>query len=215
MTVKQQAYVLIGDLVASREEPARADLHRTLTAALAAVNDRHDADLRITVGDEFQGTLPTLGAATRAALDLRLALLPGHDIRHGIGHGATTVLDADAGIEDGPGWWAARAAIEEAERLAGRAATRAARTSYRAADGAEGAADDAVRAALLGRDELVGRLDERGLSVLRGMLSGSNQRQIAADTGVSASAISQRIRNDGLGVIVAMTQALERVEGAR
>jgi len=51
--------------------------------------------------------------------------------------------------------------------------------------------------------------------VLRGMLSGSNQRQIAADTGVSASAISQRIRNDGLGVIVAMTQALERVEGAR
>lgn len=204
--------VLIGDLVASRRAPLRQRLHGRLAEALAEVNERWAADLRITVGDEYQGTLPSLGAATSAALMVRLALLPEADIRHGIGCGATAVLDPDRGIEDGPGWWAARSAIKEAEELAGRAATRSARTSYRAAEGAPApavVAQDAVRAALLGRDELVGRLDERSLVVLRGLLTGRSQRQIAEEAGVSPSAVSQRVRHDGLGVVVSMTQWLE------
>ena len=41
--------------------------------------------------------------------------------------------------------------------------------------------------------------------VAEGLLDGRTQREIAADEGVSASAISQRVRRDGLGVIVTMS----------
>ncbi len=47
-----------------------------------------------TVGDEFQGSYPTVGAAIDAALSLRLAVAPGIDVRFGIGWGAVTMLDA-------------------------------------------------------------------------------------------------------------------------
>ncbi|WP_134765914.1 SatD family protein [Nocardioides sp. 1609] len=199
--------VVIGDVVGSRAAADRPGLHRALGAAVAAVNGRRGTDLRITVGDEYQGTVPSLGVATAVALDLRVTLLPAHDVRHGIGRGPTAVLDPAAGIEDGPGWWAARAAIEAVSGRASRAATRGARTAYRSADVEEPAG--AVEAALLARDELVGRLDERSLSVLRGLLDGRTQRELATEQGVSASAVSQRVRRDGIGVVLAMSEWLE------
>ncbi len=94
----------------------------------------------MTVGDEFQGAYTTLGAAVEAALHLRLLLLPAVDTRIGLGRGAVTILDRERGIEDGPAWWAARAAIEEVEQAAGRPATRHLRTAYRvSAEGPRGA----------------------------------------------------------------------------
>ena len=127
--------VLIGDVVGSRGTTDRQALHDALEAALAAVDAAVPpvTGLRVTVGDEFQGTYATLGEAVDAALRVRLALLPEVDTRFGLGRGEVTVLDARRGIEDGPGWWAARAAIEDVEEVAGRAATRLARTAYRAA----------------------------------------------------------------------------------
>ncbi|WP_148613016.1 SatD family protein [Nocardioides rubriscoriae] len=202
--------VVIGDLVGSRVVADRAGLHHVLAGALSAVNDRWGTDLRITVGDEFQGTVPSLGAATSITLALRLALLPDHDLRCGIGRGATAVLDATSGIEDGPGWWAARAAIEAVEALADRPATRGARTAYRSTDVTEPVG--ALDAALLARDELVGRLSSRSSSVLRGLLSGRTQREVAADEQVSESAVSQRVRRDGIGVVVTMSEWLESLE---
>ncbi|ETZ44439.1 hypothetical protein L837_3561 [Mycobacterium avium MAV_061107_1842] len=44
---------------------------------------------------------------------MRLLLAPEIDVRFGLGWGAVTVLDAAAGIQDGPGWWTARAAIQQ------------------------------------------------------------------------------------------------------
>ena len=206
--LKRPAYVLIiGDVVGSREVSDRGALHQSLSAALAEVNARWGTDLRLTVGDEYQGTVPTLGAALAIALHLRLALLPTYDVRHGIARGETAVLDAEAQIEDGPGWWAARDAIDEAEARADRAATRSSRTAYRSCDTTEQVG--AVEAALLARDELVGRLDPRALSVLRGVMSGRTQRELAEEEDVSASAISQRIRRDGIGVIVTMSEWME------
>lgn len=206
--VKQPpSVVVIGDVVRSRTAADRPALHTSVSAALAVVNDRWGTDLRITVGDEYQGTVPSVGAATMVVLTLRLALLPAHDVRHGIGRGPTAVLDPGAGIEDGPGWWAAREAIDEVKQRAGRAATRSARTAYRSADPTE--PTGALAAALLARDELVGRLDDRSLSVLRGLMAGRTQRMLAADEGVSASAISQRVRHDGLGVVMTMSEWLE------
>ncbi len=207
--VKDLASVtVIGDLVGSRKAADRGGLHAVLRRALVEINERYGVGARITVGDEYQGTFASLGDALRATLDLRLALLPDADLRHGVGRGDVTVLDAANGLEDGPGWWAARDAIEEVTREASRAATRRLRTAYRPAPDAGGPDPAAVNAALLGRDELVGRLSERSLSVLRGLLSGRTQREIAEAEGVSPSAVSQRVRHDGVGVIVAVTQRL-------
>lgn len=97
--------VMIGDVVSSRAAEDRRALHQDLMGALAVVNASRGTDLRITVGDEFQGTVASVGEATAISLALRLALLPAHDLRHGIGRGPTAVLDRGSGIEDGPGWW--------------------------------------------------------------------------------------------------------------
>jgi hypothetical protein len=209
--MKVRPVVVIGDVVASRSAPDRRALHDRLSSVLVAVNDRWRSDLRITVGDEYQGTLPTLGAATAVVLVLRVALLPEHDLRHGIARGATRVLDPASGVQDGPGWWAARSAIEAVHDLAAQPATRGARTAYGAADDVD-EPTGAVQAALLARDELVGRLDERSLSVLRGLLDGRTQREIAAGLGVSESAVSQRVRRDGIGVVLQMSAWLEGLE---
>ncbi len=127
--------LLIGDLVGSRDASNRRALHRAVEKSLGSVNAAVPAvtELRVTVGDEFQGAYTTLGAAIEAALRVRLELLPAADVRVGIGRGPVQLLDAERGIEDGPGWWAARAAIEAVEEAAGRAATRHLRTAYRPA----------------------------------------------------------------------------------
>lgn len=207
----KQVATVIGDLVGSRGSGDRTRLHRELAAALDDVN-RRLAPVRplwITAGDEYQGTFATVGEAVQASLLVRLRLWPGHDVRHGIGWGATTVLDAAAGIEDGPGWWAARAAIEAAEHAASTPAQRWLRTAYAVADDAVGAADPGlVNAGLLLRDERVSGLSERSVSVLRGLLSHEIQRDIAQALGISASAVSQRVRADGLAAIAAAHHAL-------
>src|ERR1700756_3653256 len=113
---------LIGDVVGSRRATDRSELHRGVTRGARRVAAGAIDPPAFTVGDEFQGSYPSVGAAIDAALSLRFAVAPDIDIRFGIGWGAVTVLDADAGIQDGPGWWAARDAIQqtaEAQRQPG------------------------------------------------------------------------------------------------
>ena len=206
---------LIGDLVGSRSSQDRTVLHQHLEAALAEVNDLlHPLQpMRITVGDEHQGSFTTVAEAVQATLLVRVRLLPAYDIRHGIGWGTTTMLDGEAGIEDGPGWWAARAAIEAAASAEASAAQRWRRTAYVVAEGAAGAADPGlVNAGLVLRDERVSGLSERSVSVLRGLLSHVTQRDVAEALGISASAVSQRVRADGLAAIVAAHDLLVPVD---
>ncbi len=225
-TMKDQASrcVLIGDLVGSRGAPNRRALHRAVEQALVSVNAVIPTvtELRITVGDEFQGSYATLGAAIEAALRVRLALLPAADVRVGIGRGPVQLLDAERGIEDGPGWWAARSAIEAVEQAAGRAATRHLRTAYHPAPQLDAAADareldatgrggdaDAVNAALLCRDHLVGSLSQRSVRLLRGLMDPhTTQSELATLEGISASAVSQRVRADGIGAVLAAEDLL-------
>jgi len=217
MTSRKQQAVLatvIGDVVGSRGTEDRQALHDRLSDLLARVNARTDppVPLRITVGDEYQGCYDSVGAALAASFALRVAALPDLDLRHGVGWGAVAVLAEEPRVEDGPGWWAARAAIERVAEDAGRAATHRTRTAYHrdeeAADGPEAAA---VNAALLLRDQVLGGLSERSLGVLRGLMSGQAQRAIADDVGISASAVSQRVRNDGLAVLLAAEEMLGEV----
>ena len=197
---------VIGDLVGSRTSADRVDLHERLRTALEEVNATLDPvrPLWVTAGDEYQGTFATVGRAVQASLLVRVRMLPAADVRHGIGWGTTTVLDDEGRIEDGPGWWAARAAIEAAERAERNPGSRSLRTAYAVAEDATDAPDAGlVNAALVLRDERVTGLSERSLSVLRGLLAHETQKDLAAALGISASAVSQRVRADGLAAIVA------------
>lgn len=208
---------VIGDVVASRAVRDRARLHARLRHFL----DRANADLapttalRITVGDEFQGTFATVGQALHVTLWLRLHFRDTADLRHGVGWGRVSVLQQEPRVEDGPGWWAAREAVEAAREEAERPVLRHVRTAYRRAPGAAGPDPAAVNAALVCRDQMVGSLSARGggrsMRLLVGMLEGRSQHDLAAAEGISPSAVSQRVRNDGLGAILAADELLREV----
>ena len=209
--VKNLASVtIIGDLVGSRRSLDRAAAHARFEQAIAAINAAYapPVPLRITVGDEFQGILGSLGEAITATLRLRVALLPDVDVRQGIGWGQVLVLAQEPRVEDGPGWWAARAAIETAEAYERKAPLRGVRTAYVAADDEPGPSPALVNAALMSRDQIVSGLSERSMSVLDGLMSGKRQTGIADDLGISASAVSQRVRADGIGVLLAADDLL-------
>ena len=115
---------VIGDVVGSRDHADRPDLHVRLVGRLAELEEMLRAEEaaggetlvvsppRVTVGDEYQGIFTTLGVALRATRWLRTSLLPDVDVRHGLGWGPVQVLEDEPRVEDGPGWWAAREAVE-------------------------------------------------------------------------------------------------------
>jgi hypothetical protein len=202
---------LIGDVVGSRHLADRTGQHRALNRALGDIAAEAIDPPAFTVGDEFQGSYPSVGSAIDAALSLRFVVAPNIDVRFGIGWGAVMVLDASAGIQDGPGWWAAREAIEwtaSAQRQPGLALVR---TTFRVSG--EARADvDAINAALLCRDHLIGSLDDRSLRILKGLLSNHTKKDIAIAEGISASAVSQRAGRDGLDLIVQASHYLRNVQ---
>jgi hypothetical protein len=203
---------LIGDLVDSRQAPDRRRLHRDLVAAIERVQSVEPAAEapQILGGDEFQASYPSVGAAVHAAFLLRLDLLPGAELRFGIGWGEVTMLDPERGVHDGPAWWSARAAIDWSKHLETQAPLRLVRTSYRSDDDS-GPSQEAVNAALSCRDHLVGSLDERSLRILGGLMAGRSKADIASSEGISPSAVSQRAVRDGLDVVVAASSDLRLV----
>ena len=205
---------LVGDVILSREIADRQRLHTALRETIDEVSalmaDHVTDPLRITVGDEFQGRFVSVGAAIHASLLLRMRLLPDADLRFGLGWGEVSVYDED-GTQDGPGWWVARDAIEWVARTQGQAALAQVRTAYRMAQESDGPGEPAVNAALQCRDHLVGSLDNRSRRILGGLLNGTTQAQIAEAEGISPSAVSQRVRRDGLGVLVSAADELRRV----
>lgn len=216
-TTKKSAPVaaLIGDLVGSRRSEDRAALHTTLTHALEEVNDLLDPmrPLRVSVGDEHQAVFTSVGDALAATLLVRVRLAPEADVRHGVGWGQVAVLDEASHVEDGPGWWAARAAIEQVHAAQATSRSARLRTAYELAPDSSGPEPGPINAALLLRDEIVSGLSPRSLSVLRGLLGGRTQQEIAAALSISPSAVSQRVRADGLATVVSAHDLLTGTRG--
>ncbi|GAA4820784.1 SatD family protein [Nocardioides caeni] len=204
-------FTVIGDLVDSRRLPDRAAAQERLGDVLVSVNDdlaEHplhppmSQPLHATIGDEFQGGADDLATALLAGLLVRLRLLPAIDVRCGFGHGEITVHDATRRplLQDGPGWWAARAAVEELGRR------RTARSWYDAGE-PSGTSDPVaagqvgqINAFLLARDGLVDRLNDRGRRLLDGLLCGLTQRELARREGISEGAVSQQVAR-GVGAV--------------
>ena len=205
------AATVIGDVVGSRSFPDRSQLHRELTAALALVADNAVDAPALTVGDEFQGAYPCVGAAIDAALSIRLALAPTVDIRFGIGWGEVTILDTTSGIQDGPGWWAAREAIEWTASAQLQPGLAHVRTAFRNAAQINAPTAAAINAALRCRDHLLGSLDERSVRILVGLRDGRPKKELAMAEGISASAVSQRASRAGLDLIVLASQELRDI----
>jgi len=211
---------LIGDIVASKRHPNRRQLQRAVRETLHLVNDQLEPlqALELTVGDEFQGGFRTIGSAALASLVLRLELLSRHaaiDSRYGLGFGSVSVFDAARSptSQDGPGWWAARSAIERAADLAASSRTCFVRTSFASWSGDEAgqASSDAsgIDAFLLCRDALVDRMDSRAHRLLLGLLLGHSQTDLAAREGITQSAVSQRLRSTGAYAIEAAHRDLD------
>jgi hypothetical protein len=201
---------LIGDVVGSRTVADRAGAHRALNKALRDVAAAAIDPPAFTVGDEFQGAFTRVGLAIDAALSLRLSIAPDIDVRFGIGWGGVTMLDESAGIQDGPGWWAAREAIEWTASAQRQPGLTLVRTSLRAA--AETRTDvDAINAALICRDHLLGSIDDRSTRIVKALLENRTKKDIAAAEGISPSAVSQRSGRDGLDLIVVASEYLRSV----
>jgi hypothetical protein len=210
-TASSVGVALIGDLVGSRRHPSRAAAQEQLIAALHVANEVVPAvqPLAPTVGDEFQGVYRDVAAAARAGLVVRLALGGEIDTRCGIGVGTLEIVgSSDYGLtQDGPAWWAARDAIVEAKRREG-GQTKRLRTWLEVHD--PGDRDDTfeidvhlVNAFLLCRDDLVSRLDARQRRLVLGLLRGRTQKDLAAEEGISASAVSQSLHRSGAFSVLA------------
>lgn len=203
------AVTVLGDLVGSRRSADRRGLHERLTLALAQVNQAIVADhhLSVTAGDEIQGSYLRRGDALGAVMLLRSVLSPLTDMRFGVGRGGVTVLDAGTGIQDGPGWWAARRAIEEVQagqKVTGRATWR---TAYREHD-PDPVLEPAINAALVCQDLVLGSLDRTGWTIVRGMMQGRTQAAIADELVISRQAVQQRRKSAGLPMLLESLEQL-------
>lgn len=197
--------VVTADIVGSRALPDRARAQRVIDESLAVIErDLPLATRRFqpTVGDEQQAVYPALEAALCATLLVSLVLPDGIRLRFGIGLGEIGEVPAAGGsIPDGPGWWAARSAIEHVHAIEQRVAPDA-RTWVEVADGTDAANLAPVNAYLLSRDRLVSDMSERTRRLTYGRCLGRPQRELAAAEGITQSAVSQALAVSGAAAVV-------------
>ena len=218
---------VLGDIVASRRHPSPSDLKDALEGALGVANSRTAPlqRLTLTIGDEFQGLYTKLADALEATLLVRLSLAGVVDVRFGLGYGALTAYHEDRAPfeQDGPAWWAARAAVEHAKAMSRQQEMpKGVRTVYvdssllaeegPAASGRHEVAGDEARpttgtprnvaglvnAFLMCRDELVAPMDARDAETMLSLLEGETLSMIANRQNVTLSAVSQRAISGGM-----------------
>jgi len=196
---------VIADIVGSRTLPDRAAGQAAVEQAIARVEDDlplAERPLTATVGDELQGEYPSLDAALAALLLLRLALPHGIDCRFGVGVGALGEVPSRAGVlAEGPGWWAAREAIDTIHAKQARAIPGA--RTWVVVDAQDTTTDvRVVNAYLLARDQLVSAMNERTRRLAYGRLLGATQAELAREEGITQSAVSQSLATAGVAALV-------------
>lgn len=214
MTAFAGEIAVTADIIGSRQLADRTAAQRTLDETIAQVEEDLPLavrPLRPTVGDEQQAVYPGLDEALTALLLLQLALPEGIECRFGLGIGPIGAVAAAGGdIPEGPGWWAARDAIDHLHALQERRAPRA-RTWVAASEDQPAEVHATVRrtnAYLLARDELVVTMSERTRRLTYGRCLGVTQRALAEREQITQSAVSQALATGGASAIVAGFQEL-------
>ncbi|KJL49340.1 hypothetical protein RS84_00455 [Microbacterium hydrocarbonoxydans] len=199
---------VLADIVGSRKLRDRAEAQRILDEAIAQVEadlPLADQPLTPTVGDEQQGVYRDLGDALVSLLMIQLRLPDGVAFRFGIGVGEVRAVESvHRELADGPGWYAARAAIETVHAREERAVPRT-RTWIVGAPGQDEVMQSTIAASnayLLARDEIVGAMSERERRLTYGRLQGRSQQELATEEGISQPSVSKALRNAGAAALL-------------
>lgn len=190
---------VIVDIVGSRLLADRAGAQQAVRATFAEA-DTVVPPVRAawsTYADEFQAVYASVDAACAATGLVRVLLPDGLDVRFGIGLGSSVLVEhGDTGdVLDGDAWWNARAAIDEAERRAGRSGPERSWVI--------GTTDDPARnAALLLRDQVISGMKPRERRITAALCLGRTQAEVAASEGIGQSAVSQSARRSGAATLV-------------
>ena len=207
---------LIGDVVAFPGGGGPAGLHESPQRTLldeANAQLQPVVPLRITVGDEYQGCFATRrrGGARRALAAAAPRAPSAAAPRRRLGQ-RWRCWRTSPRVEDGPGWWAAREAIEAVKQTRpGRPPDSCARpTGERRGDRRTGPGRGERGADVSGPDDWL-CLGAVAAAAARHASTAGPRPSWPTDEGISASAVSQRVRHDGLAVIVAADELLRRV----
>ncbi|WP_292768054.1 SatD family protein [Microbacterium sp. UBA3486] len=199
---------VLADIVGSRRLDDRTAAQRVLDDTIAAV----EVDLPLatqpltpTVGDEQQGVYRDLSDAMVSLLMIQLRLPDGIAFRFGIGVGEVRPVESvHRELADGPGWYAARAAIEIVHAREGRAVPRT-RSWIVGAPGQDEVMESTIAASnayLLVRDEVVGAMSERERRLTYGRLLGRSQQELATEEGITQPSVSKSLRTAGTAALI-------------
>lgn len=183
---------VIFDIIGSRELADRVGAQQRIIQALDEVNAIIPAHTEpwATVGDEFQAIYTHWGAAFRALLRIRLTLGPDLRLRAGVGIGNTRLISHGprGQIHDGPGWIAARQALQDIDATA---------QTLPFVQHLVVCEDKELQASLVTQllllDHHFMALSARDYRVLADSLRGDTQREIAQREEISQAAVSQRL----------------------
>lgn len=199
---------VLADIVGSRQLDDRPNAQRVLDDTIAKVEKdlplaKHP--LTPTVGDEQQGVYSDLESAMISLLMVQLRLPDGIAFRFGIGVGEVRSVESIHGeLADGPGWYAARAAIEAVQARERRAMPRT-RTWIVGAPEQNEVGESMIVASnayLLVRDELVGAMNERERRLTYGRLIGRSQQELADEEGITQPSVSKSLRSAGAAALI-------------
>lgn len=111
-------YVLIGDIINSKNISERNLFQNKLKDLLAQINDRYnkviESKFSITLGDEFQAILNSADKIFEIIFNIELNLYP-VKVRFALSYGQIdTEINKDLPLgSDGPAWWQARKILKE------------------------------------------------------------------------------------------------------
>lgn len=206
----QQSIAVIVDIVDSRGLSDRPRAQHDVRSTFAATYRHFEPEkaLWATVGDEFQARYSNMRAALGATALVRLSLPESVDCRFGLGQGAAHDVESREDgepIQDGSAWWRAREAINAAHSLAdhGHPYLR----TWAVTDDTE--RGNVLNALLLQRDHAIDRMKARERRLAIGILQGRTQKHIAADEGITQSAVSQNLQRSGATALMAGLDLLD------
>lgn len=200
---EESVIAVIGDLVNSREIEDRVGAQRDVEKAFTTFGVSPQDPLQATVGDEFQVVYSTLADAVVATTTAMLALPPGLELRFGLGSGARRSIGVGhhGPLQDGPAWWSARDAIDEAHRRED-AKNPSLRSWFLSSTHPGEWEERLVNSYFLARDQIVSRMNARGRRVAVGALRGDTQAEIARAEGITQSAVSQALQSSGAMALI-------------